>query len=380
MSIGLYDGDLQKYFHCPFNLELMKIAAYYKNKNQIVSLSPTFKPERYSKFFFRKDYYDGNFPDKLMTSKNVEYGGLAFTQGIYAPMALEIECTPPDRSIYEKVLKTHFEFQRHEELKNSYRALTNAQHLRLSLDGKTLWQNFEKQLSDYGSTSAFFFHDNDLGKIEGSYEAVQYLLKLRQDTLLPQRIGMKFNTIVTSNEDFIKWANLPNLNNFFALEFQGLINDEALSEVVNNIPNSRSKQIEYNITKNLSSQNDFFLNRLPKIYHQLLFCRDHRRFFSLKYDDNFFVDKRWERVIDLLNCYIRSAARSNFQNWTKYNSEDSLFKFCSSFDNHKYLKENFTKEEAKDLFVFVANNNYDLFKEFYETRQIKLKGGSFQYD
>lgn len=380
MSIGLYDGDLQKYFHCPFNLELMKIAAYYKNKNQIVSLSPTFVPERYSKFFYRKDYYDGSFPEKLMTSKNVEYGGLAFTQGIYAPMDLAIETTPPDRSIYEKVLKTYFDFKGQEGLRKSYAALTNSQHLRLSLDGKTVWPEFEKQLKDIDSTSAFFFHDTDLGKIENSYEVIQDILKLRKDTILPQRVGMKFNTTINTDDDLIKWSSLYNLNNFFALEFQGLIGDEALSEVVDNIPNSRSKQIEYNITKNLSSQNEFFLNRLPKIYHQLLFCRDNRRFFSLKYDDNFFVDKRWERVIDLLNCYIRSAARSNLQNWTKYNSEDSLFKFCSSFDNHKYLKENFTKEEAKDLFVFVANNNYDLFKEFYETRQIKLKGGSFQYD
>lgn len=380
MSIGLYDGDLQKYFHCPFNLELMKIAAYYKNKNQIVSLSPTFSPERYSQFFYRKDYYDGSFPEKLMTSKNVEYGGLAFTQGIYAPMELAIETTPPDRSIYEKVLKTYFDFKGQEGLRKSYAALTNSQHLRLSLDGKTVWPEFEKQLKDIDSTSAFFFHDADLGKIENSYEVIQDILKLRKDTMLPQRVGMKFNTTINTDDDLIKWSSLYNLNNFFALEFQGLIGDEALSEVVDNIPNSRSKQIEYNITKNLSSQNDFFLKRLPKIYHQLLFCRDNRRFFSLKYDDNFFVDKRWERVIDLLNCYIRSAARSNLQNWTKYNSEDSLFKFCSSFDNHKYLKENFTKEEAKDLFVFVANNNYDLFKEFYETRQIKLKGGSFQYD
>ena len=380
MSIGLYDGDLQKYFYCPFNLELMKIAAYYKNKNQIVSLSPTFKPERYSKFFFRKDYYDGNFPDKLMTSKNIEYGGLAFTQGIYAPLAMDIETTPPDRFIYERVLKTYFDFKGQEGLKNSYKALTNSQHLRLSLDGKTIWQDFEKQLKDYDTTSAFFFHDTDLGKIEGSYEVIQDILKLRKDTALPQRVGMKFNTTINTDEDFIKWSSLYNLNNFFALEFQGIIGDEALSEVVNNIPNSRSKQIEYNITKNLFSQDDFFLNRLPKIYHQLLFCRDNRRFFSLKYDDNFFVDKRWERVIDLLNCYIRSAARSNYQNWSKYNSEDSLFKFCSSFDEHKYLKENFTKEEAKELFVFVANKNYDLFREFYETRQIKLIGGSFQYD
>lgn len=380
MSIGLYDGDLQKYFHCPFNLELMKIASYYKNKREIVVLSPTFSPEKYSKFFFRKDYYDGSFPKELINKQNIDYGGLAFSNGLYVPMDLQIEKTPPDTHIYDKILKIYFNFQRHEDLKNSYKVLTNAQHLRLSLDGETIWQDFETQLKDYNSTSAFFFHDCDLGKIKNSYETIQYLLKLRKDTLLPQRVGMKFNTTIATDDDFIKWSRLYNLNNFFALEFQGLISDEALSEVVNNISNSRSKQIEYNITKNLFSQDDFFLNRLPKIYHQLLFCRDHRRFFSLKYDENFFVDKRWERVIDLLNCYIRSASRSNYKNWSKYNSEDSLFKFCSSFEDHKYLVENFTKEEAKQLFVFVAEKNYELFKEFYETRQIKLIGGKFQYD
>lgn len=380
MSIGLYDGDLQKYFHCPFNLELMKIAAYYKGKREIVSLSPTLSPERYSKFFFRKDYYDGSFPEKLITEKNIEYGGLAFSQGIYKPLPMEIEKQKPDVSIYEKVLKIYFDFKQQTQLQQSYKALSNSQHLRLSLDGKTIWQDFEKQLKDYNSTSAFFFHDTDLGKIKDSYETINYLLKLRQDTFLPQRVGMKFNTTIQTDEDFIKWTKLYNLNNFFSLEFQGLINDEALFEVVNSISNSKSKQIEYNITKNLSSPNEFFIHRLLKIYHQVLFCRDNRRFFLLKYDDNFFVDKRWERVIDLFNCYMRSAARANYANWKKYNTTDNLFKFCSSFDDYKYLKENFTKEEAKELFVFVAEQNYELFKEFYETKPIKLIGGEFQYE
>ena len=112
MSIGLYDGDLQKYFHCPFNLELMKIASYYKNKREIVVLSPTFSPEKYSKFFFRKDYYDGSFPKELANKQNVDYGGLAFSNGLYVPMDLQIEKTPPDTHIYEKILKIYFNFQR----------------------------------------------------------------------------------------------------------------------------------------------------------------------------------------------------------------------------------------------------------------------------
>ena len=62
MSIGLYDIDLITYFQVAFNLELMKLATYYKRKREIVQLSPIFQPERYTKFIMRKDYYDSNFP------------------------------------------------------------------------------------------------------------------------------------------------------------------------------------------------------------------------------------------------------------------------------------------------------------------------------
>lgn len=380
MSVGLYDGDFQRYFHCPFNLELMKIATYYKNNNQIVSLSPTLCPEKFTKFFYRKDYYDGIFPEKIITNKNVEYGGLAFTNNIYKPMDIILERQKPDTSIYQNILKIYFDFKPNRDLRKNFSSLINAQHLRLSLDGKTLWKDFEKQLFNIENTSAFFFHDSDLGKIKDSYEVVQYLLKLRKDTLLPQRIGMKFNTTVETNEDLLKWGLLNNLGNFFSLEFQGIINDEVFYELITKISKNKGKQIEYNITKNLSNENEFFLSRLPKIYHQLLFCRDNRQFLLLKYEKNFFSDKNGERLVDLLNCYIRSASRSNYNNWEKYNSDDSLFKFCSSFENYKYLKENFTKKEAREIFTYVSEKNYELFKEFYETKHIKLINGEFNYE
>lgn len=33
MSIGLYDYDMKWYVPCPFNLEIMKLANYYKQHN-----------------------------------------------------------------------------------------------------------------------------------------------------------------------------------------------------------------------------------------------------------------------------------------------------------------------------------------------------------
>ena len=51
MSIALYDDDFRRYVHVPFNLELMKLATYYKRKNEIVVLTPSIQKDRYSTTF-----------------------------------------------------------------------------------------------------------------------------------------------------------------------------------------------------------------------------------------------------------------------------------------------------------------------------------------
>ena len=83
MSVGILDADLTKYILVPFNLEVMKLSAYYKKKGEIVVLAPSFTPERNTKFIYRKDYDDGEYPLALTTTKNVEYGGLAFSNNVY---------------------------------------------------------------------------------------------------------------------------------------------------------------------------------------------------------------------------------------------------------------------------------------------------------
>ena len=106
MSIGLYDMDMATYTLVPFNIELMKLAAYYKKHREIVILSPELTPERHQKFFLRKDYDDGNFPLGIDKIPNLDYGGYAFTKGLYVPMAAEIEAIHPDSSIYSIYEKT----------------------------------------------------------------------------------------------------------------------------------------------------------------------------------------------------------------------------------------------------------------------------------
>ena len=65
--IGLYDADMIKYTHVLFNLDLMKLSTYYKNKNHIVQLIPSIDFDKYSKIIYRKDYYDGSY-DRHITN------------------------------------------------------------------------------------------------------------------------------------------------------------------------------------------------------------------------------------------------------------------------------------------------------------------------
>ena len=102
MSIGLYDVDFFKYHQVMFNLEIMKMATYFKGQREITMLSPTYSPERYTHFYLRKDFYDGTFPSRLNSYDNLTYGGLAFTNNKYAPLQEEIERTIPDTYVYDK--------------------------------------------------------------------------------------------------------------------------------------------------------------------------------------------------------------------------------------------------------------------------------------
>ena len=64
---------------------------------------------------------------------NVEYGGYAFTNGIYTPLPPEIEIMHPDTSLYENMEKTIMAFKGRDQ-KKIFQNMMEAEHCRLSLD------------------------------------------------------------------------------------------------------------------------------------------------------------------------------------------------------------------------------------------------------
>ena len=61
-TIGVMDYDFFNYNNVIPNLECAKLVAYYRNHNHIAVLSPVLRPDRFNKFFVRKEYNDGIFP------------------------------------------------------------------------------------------------------------------------------------------------------------------------------------------------------------------------------------------------------------------------------------------------------------------------------
>lgn len=382
MSIGLYDDDFMRYTPICFNLDLMKLSTYYKSKKEVVVLAPKLEPERYTHFIFRKDYNDGNF-NKLIFSNNTEYGGHAFSKNVYNSLPEDIQLVKPDKYLYNKYM---YKYSSTKSLQEVFNIMINAEHIRLSLDGKNIWKNYFKPYIITNKTRCVIFHDYNLNNIKDSDLVIKEIVNSMTSSYKNkgQLIGMKFPIQVYNEIDFNKWINFNPMNLMFGLQYNGLMNNEFYLEFLQkNNSNSFSKNLYYNITYGLSSDNDFIEQRLPKIFKQILLSRSLNKKILLKYDDNFFIDKRWERLIYLFNLYCNNNTnnykRQMIKGYRDFSNTFTLYRYVTTpnFLNNHYRnnKSYFSKDELVDLFQLVREKSYETFKMFYESCLVELKGG-----
>lgn len=191
MYIGLIDQDAlfypKKFFP---NLEIMKLASYHKKQRNIVEfILDVDIVDKYSKFYLRKDLQDGVFYDtELILKKGCEYGGLAFTQGLYSPLPDEIEQCIPDFTIYRNFFKRYNPKIKCGISKN---ILDNATYLRAIYNDKIQESIVENTIynNTYGRANIYIYDQHFL-----TWENLEYLSELMQNSsqkvkfLYPQRI------------------------------------------------------------------------------------------------------------------------------------------------------------------------------------------------
>ena len=379
MSVGIEDADFNQYILVPFNLEVMKLSAYYKKHNEIVVLAPSFVPEKHRLFIYRKDYEDGSYPPKLLSTPNVEFGGLAFSNNKYEPLAPEIERMRPDTSIYARaetlIMRTKSPLR-----KKIYGNMVEAEHCRLSLDGKTIWSDFNTQFRYLAGARNLMLHDYDLGKVEGSFSVVKDILSRARNDGWATKVGMKFPINISDGQSLLDWSSLNTNSTFYSLRFNGMIpNDAFLKWVGQCRQRAVYSQMEYFVTAPQYTENQFTQVILPQIFRQVIISRSFRVFFSLKYDEEFFSDKNWIQVLRLINFYMNSMSGIPVSQYIMKDYDDTMIAFAQASNTrrdrlNRHYADSMTRQEIRNVFAFVRENNYNLFKDFYECSARSLGG------
>lgn len=114
--IGLIDYDLQSSTSInltPPNLEIMKLAAYYRLEEntfcQLVPLDKNVENEYDQLYVFSESETPVILPPNLIAAKNIVLGGTAFTNGEYIPFSNSlIDYTLPRTNIYSEYLKNKY--------------------------------------------------------------------------------------------------------------------------------------------------------------------------------------------------------------------------------------------------------------------------------
>ena len=371
MSVGIIDGDIRKYApNISFNLDIMKISAFLKKKLEVVSFIDDFYLDRFSQIYYRQDYYDGSFPPQLYTSNQVVYGGRAFTPDKYVPLPDEIEFMQPDVSIYEHTLPL---FSKTLSSRTNWKQMMSAAHLRISLDGENIWDDFSRSLVINQHTNFLFFHDYNLNSIKNSDILIVELDKqLRTDI---GHICTKFPIIINNEKDLFRWTKMRPSQNYFLIQYDGIMSDECLYELVNQVKHSQIiNQMQYNVTFNLTEGR--FVRQLPKIYKQLIFLRQNG--LTIRFIDKYnnLYDYKWRRLLTLWTHFLNRSLTIPDK------EHNSIMHFIRSlpeenFILQKQIKDFYTKSEIRQIWRLIGQENYELLELIYRCERVKYKGGYF---
>lgn len=364
-TILVYDADFFNYPSVIPNLECAKYAAWRKRHKDIVVFNNVLEPTLYTKTFFRKEYDDGIYDNKILIP-SVEYGGRAFSN-TYKPFDLEMERIVPDFEIYWKYKYLYGLKRKQEELKT----ILYATHMRLSLDGKTLEPFPYDRLRPYHPS--VILHDYDLAAVPGSFELLKEISGMRPSGL-PYRIGNKYPINVYSFNDLKKWLTLPPMGTCFYLQYNGAFMDEELIELCSK-PIMGMRQMIYNFTYGCSDENDFIKRVLPNFYKQMLFLRSRKLKILLNIDTEFFKTPELLNLIKLISCYY---GKTNLEYIQPH--RQTLYQYCAwkrrpYIEVFPWLKAFVTLEQMRASFQYMRKMNYEVFDMFYSTPNVIPVGG-----
>jgi len=347
--IGLYDWDLLKW-RSPvvFNLELMKLATYYKTRErQIIKMIRDIDGdiEAFNKVVIRKDYDDFYYPSHLTTNQRIEWGGLAMTNNIYVPLPPQVEACVPDTSIYQKC---GFVYDASPKLRKTFKTMMTAEHYRISNDEIVIKKEDELK-SRY-----LIIHDNDLCFND---EIKRKISALRNNNYKSNIvIGTKYPVDIYNENDFIFWADIKKIADLNCMNIYCKLADSALAVLI-----KKPQEINFII-------NDITLNFKDELLHLLLqsnfaaCCGCNTKIHVGKESP---LSDEWIQFIKFYNRYLLDTKlKHNFLVYSPY-------RFCK---RDKFL----SRDEKYALFHFLEKESVDIYDLMFNMEYTKLNNGKIE--
>jgi hypothetical protein len=263
----------------------------------------------------------------------------------------------------------------HGYTKNALSTMRRAEHVRLSLDGKTVWKNFEKQLRHDNNIYGIIFHDYNLNDIEGAQVLINDNIADWIAHLDGRRIGMKYPVSVNNKQDFISWLKFPPMSTYFSLIHRGLIKESDMPELAE-IYKSTTARRQTSIDVFDGYTNETLINGgIRRIFRNIINLRSLHLIFPLIYNESILVDDDWKKVMKLIYQYnLHILNKIGTEYFRRVEPYETLYSYYYSALRHYYTKDPFySKESLQSIFQFVRENDYELFKDFYEYRGGEVK-------
>lgn len=380
--IGFYDADMANYGAGMFNLELMKAATYHRGRRDVAVATESYATAAFSKLYFRKDYNDGDFPPVLYNDPKIIYGGRAFSPKQYKPLPLDIELSLPDSEIYRRYEK---HFLSYEYQKGAFfRYIKTTQHARLSLNGQDIWEDYKVPLDLESTRKNIILHDYNLNEIADARLAIKELLDVKWKN--PIRLGIKFPISTPDFEELLKWVDIPWMVDDFKLEYQGVLEDSQVVELIAKMKEKQNKsaQVYQNVSYAAKDEDEFFEKYAIKTYYQIIYAKNQKIRLYLEAKPGFFSSLYMKHYFPLLRYYVDVERKlSDYiginRTWALREMESStLFYYAQSYVKNKEIIQETNVKKMRGVFNYMKFRHYELFDKFYQVAKVDLVGEEFQ--
>ena len=339
MSVGLIDQDCltnKKDFF--YDLDIMKIASYYKSKREITKL--LLDPREYTQYtqtFFIKNRFDYKLFSELFKDKRITYRGYAFYGQFLAPLPDDIEKAIPDASIYDTYLK--FNDNIADRRIPLLQAIENSCHARLSKDGVICNTPIENIL--YKDVDSVCLYDFNIFDLQDWREAIAQI----QD----KSLKLRFSPISDNLDDIIYVLDNYKLKSENHLIIGKTLDKEELKEVIS-LGQAHKDRIRVQILK------DFNPYDTDKKFYQINYAMN--TILALKN-----AKTRIHTYIDQHDIDERTAFLNNISYWSNRNHSDiSLYRFMHEI--RKTAVGQFDKlAEENDIFKYLYTINPSQWEE-----------------